>query len=174
MDLVTDLVKIIVPAALVLYGMFIAVQAILNKQLEEKKVEVRSKAMDIVLPLKLQAYERLLLFLERISPNQLLIRVQPASLQVADFLQSLMSDIREEYNHNIAQQLYVSHDSWENLTASKDNLVALIQQAATEVPLDAPAIELSKKIMEKTVRLDESITSTAIKMLKEEAQELFD
>ena len=173
MEIIGDLVKIIVPAAVVLYGMFLAVQAFLNKQLEEKKIELKGRLMDVTIPLRLQAYERLLLFLERISPAQLLVRLQPQSVQVSDFLQILLSEIREEYNHNLAQQLYVSHESWEALSAAKDEVTALIQRAAGEVPADAAAFELSKKVMEQSLHLKESLTLAAIKRLKVEARELF-
>lgn len=173
MELIADLLKILIPASLVLYGMFLTVQAFISKQLQEKELTIKQKLNGHTLPIQLQAFERLILFLERITPNQLLLRVQPRSVQVSDFLQLMLAEIREEYNHNLAQQLYVSHENWVKLTQAKDNLVATIQQAATEVPQDAAAIELSKKVMEKSLTDDDSAITLAIISLKEEAQSLF-
>lgn len=173
MELIADLLKILIPASVVLYGMFLVVQVFIAKQAEEQKLTMQNQDRQHTLPLQLQAYERLILFLERITPNQLLVRVQPRSMQAADFLPHLLTEIREEYNHNLAQQLYVSHENWVKLTQAKDNTVALIQQAATEVAPDAPAIELSKKVMEKTLSNESNIVIEAIIALKEEAQKLF-
>lgn len=174
MELIADLLKILLPAFIVLYGMFLVVQSFINKQLTEQKLRNNGRHSEHTLPLRLQAYERLILFLERITPNQLLVRVQPRSTQVSDFLPLLLSEIREEYNHNLAQQLYVSHENWVKLTKAKDNMVALIQQAATEVLPDAPAFELSKKIMEKALKNDNSAATEAIISLKAEAHQLFE
>lgn len=174
MELLADLLKILIPAAVVLYGMFLVVQSFLNKQLAEQQAIAKNHHNEHTLQLQLQAYERFILFLERITPNQLLVRVQPRSTQVADFLQHLLSDIREEYNHNLAQQLYISHKNWVKLTQAKDDIVALIQQAATELPRDAPSVELSKKVMEKTLTKDTDTVTEAIIALKEEARRLFE
>ncbi len=173
MELLAELLKICIPALAVLYGMFLIVQSFLTKQIEEQKLSITKQIKEQTLPLQLQAFERLILFLERISPNQLLIRVQPQSIQVADFLPLLLAEIREEYNHNLAQQLYISHENWVKLTGAKDSMVAVIQQAANEIPRDAPAIELSKKVMEKTVEYEFQATSEAIIALKTEARQLF-
>lgn len=173
MEIAADLIKIFLPASIVLYGVYLTVQAFIAKQLDEKKIELASKNIEHVLPLRLQAYERLILFLERISPNQLLIRTQPKSTQVADFLQLMLIEIREEYNHNIAQQLYVSHENWMKLTQAKDGIVALIQQAASELPSDTAPIELSKKIMEKSLNNPENAVLDTIIALKNEAKALF-
>lgn len=173
MELIGDLLKIIIPASVVLYGMYLTVQSFISKQLNEKELQIKQQLNEQTLPLQLQAYERLILFLERITPNQLLLRIQPHSVQSADFLPLLLSEIREEYNHNLAQQLYVSHENWLKLTKAKDGLVAMIQQAATEIPPDVAAIELSKKVMEKSLADSDTAIMEAIIALKEEAQQLF-
>lgn len=173
MELIADLLKILIPASVVLYGMFLVIQSFINKQLEEQRITLQNHNREHTLPLQLQAYERLILFLERITPNQLLLRVQPRSTQVADFLQLILTEIREEYNHNLAQQLYISHENWIKLTQAKDNTVALIQQAAKEVSPDAAAIELSKKVMEKTLANNTNMSTDVIIALKEEARKLF-
>lgn len=173
MELLAELLKIFIPAFAVLYGMFLVIQSFITKQIEEQKLATNKQIKEQTLPLQLQAFERLILFLERISPNQLLIRVQPQSIQVTDFLQLLLAEIREEYNHNLAQQLYISHESWVKLTQTKDSIVAIIQQAANEIPRDAPAIELSKKVMEKTFGTEFQATTEAIVALKTEARKLF-
>lgn len=172
MEIIADLLKILIPATLVLYGMYLTLQSFISRQLQEKELEAKIKLNEQTLPIRLQAYERLILFLERITPNQLLLRVQPRSEQVADFLHLMLAEIREEYNHNLAQQLYVSHENWTKLTQAKDGLVAMIQQAANEVPQDAPAIELSKKVMEKSLLTTDTMTTEALISLKEEAQSL--
>lgn len=173
MELTSDLLKILLPALLVLFGIYYVVQLLLTKQFEEKKEETKQKNQEVILPLRLQAYERLILFLERITPNNLLLRLQDNGILVADFQQLILKETREEFNHNIAQQLYISHESWLKLVDAKEKVISLVNQSAATLPLDAPAIELSKKIIENSLLNEIQPTADALKSIKAEAQALF-
>ncbi|QFZ55696.1 hypothetical protein FEZ18_13250 [Oceanihabitans sp. IOP_32] len=82
------------------------------------------------LPLRLQAYERLTLFLERISPNKLLVRVAPISSNKEDYEQLLIQNIEQEMDHNLAQQIYVSEKCWSVISAAKNATIQLIRKAS--------------------------------------------
>lgn len=82
------------------------------------------------LPLRLQAYERLTLFLERISPNKLLVRVAPISSNKEDYEQLLIQNIEQEMDHNLAQQIYVSEKCWSVISAAKNATIQLIKKAS--------------------------------------------
>src|SRR6187402_2039783 len=108
MDLIPDLLKLLVPAGLVLYGMYVTVKLMLEREAEKQRVELKNRYASDVTPLRLQAYERMALFLERITPANLLLRLNGETSVALDLQQLLLREIREEYNHNVSQQIYMS------------------------------------------------------------------
>lgn len=78
------------------------------------------------LPIRLQAYERLTLFLERISPQNLLKRVSPISQEVEDYKSLLIQTVEQEYEHNLSQQIYVSDPCWRIISAAKNSTIQTI------------------------------------------------
>lgn len=80
------------------------------------------------LPLRLQAYERLVLFLERISPNQLVLRMSPVGSDKQDYENLLVQSIIQEFEHNLTQQIYVSEECWNVIRASKNSTISLIRK----------------------------------------------
>lgn len=173
MQSIVELLKILIPAAAVLYGMFLTIQTFLQKQFEQKELDIKAKTIEITTPIRLQAYERMTLFLERITPANLLIRLGSPDIQAIDYQRVLLQEIREEFNHNLAQQVYISHETWEKIRTAMNDVVALINTAASEVSPDAASINLSKKIFEKVISENQQPTAETLKTLKEEAQRLF-
>ena len=173
MQSLVELLKILIPAAAVLYGMYLTIQTFLQKQFEQKELDIKAKTVEITTPIRLQAYERMTLFLERITPANLLIRLGSPDIQAIDFQRILLHEIREEFNHNLAQQVYISHDVWEKTRTAMNDVVALINTSASEISPDATSINLSKKIFEKVINGNQQPTAEALKILKEEAQKMF-
>lgn len=172
-SIIADLVKILLPAAAVLYGMYLTVKSFLNKDFEKRLVDIKIKTNDQVLPLRLQAYERMCLFLERITPHNLVVRLNDPAYNVVQFQQKLLSEIREEYNHNLSQQIYMSDQSWGMVKNSMEEIIAVINKSAIDVPSDARGIELAKMVFENLVQRNEDPTSKALKFLKNEIRQIF-
>ncbi|WP_224490572.1 DUF7935 family protein [Robertkochia flava] len=84
------------------------------------------------LPLRLQAYERMALFLERINPAKLLVRIAPASADKDQYESLLISTIENEFDHNISQQIYISDECWNVIKASKNATIQLIRKAGMQ------------------------------------------
>ncbi len=173
MQSITELLKILIPAAAVLYGMYLTVQAFLQKQFEQKQLDIKQKNSELITPLRLQAYERMTLFLERITPNNLLIRLSSSGMKVLDYQRVILQEIREEFSHNLSQQIYISHEAWEKTRHAMNEVVALVNTSAAELSPDAPALNLSKKIFEKVISGSKQPTTEALKFLKEEVQGMF-
>ncbi|MBK6263454.1 hypothetical protein JKA74_00290 [Marivirga sp. S37H4] len=173
MEPIWDLSKIIIPAGIVLYAMFLVVKTMMQKQNEAKIIEMKSKNKEIVLPIRLQAYERMTLFLERISPDQIIKRVSKGEMNVAELQFVLLNDIREEFNHNLSQQVYMSDESWKIIKNAKEELIMLINQSAKELDPEAKSIELVKIIYSQS--LDKRIDSIeyGLTFLKNEIQQEF-
>ena len=123
MDVLIEFAKILLPAVLVLYAMYLGVRAMIGRELSQKQLEIRQKSIEISLPVRLQAYERICLFLERITPSNLIIRVNEPGLSAPAFQQLLLKEIRDEYNHNVSQQVYMSSEVWEMVKTAKEDLI---------------------------------------------------
>jgi len=82
------------------------------------------------MPMRLQAYERMTLFLERITPSKLLIRITPSSSNKEDYERLLISSIEQEFEHNLSQQIYLSDQCWNIITAAKNATIQLIRKAS--------------------------------------------
>jgi len=131
------------------------------------------KNREIIVPLRLQAYERLCLYLERISPENLILRIAGQCDTALELQQRALSEIREEFNHNLAQQIYISPNTWEAVKMARDEVIALINQSAVAGKPDDSALTLGKRIMEAHAQADPSITAPVIYTLKKEIQSLF-
>lgn len=173
MDLLSDFLKLIVPAGLVLYGMYLTVKLLLEREANRYQYEVKNQYTQTVVPIRLQAYERMVLFLERISPNNLLLRLGGSSITVLELQQRLLQEIRDEYNHNLSQQVYMSQATWDQIQAAMNDVMVLINQASGDTRPDAPALELSKRIFERIIQREKQPTFEALKTVKEEIQQMF-
>ncbi|MFP4470070.1 MAG: hypothetical protein ACLFPE_05275 [Bacteroidales bacterium] len=125
------------------------------------------------LNLRLQAYERLMLFLERIDPIQLTARIQPDDIPAEQYRRVLLENIREEFDHNITQQLYVSQTLWGQIKSAKESVVGLVNAAAGELDRQAPALELAAAILKRRSANEQGLVEPAIRHLKKEVAELF-
>lgn len=173
MEILIDFIKILVPASVVLYAAYLLVRAFIQKEIELRKLEVRSRSIETILPNRLQAYERMALFLERMSPQNLLVRLNTSGMPARDFHKLLLNEIRNEYNHNVSQQVYMSEEVWRLIKNAKEDLIVSINDAASEMTMESTSLELSKKIFEKTMGKEVDPIMHALTELKKEIQQTF-
>ena len=170
---VTNLLFAIVPGLLVFFTAYFLIKRFLDNEQRVKFAELKATMKKDLMPLRLQAYERIVLFLERVSPNNLLNRVYEPDMSVSDFHRALLLTIRTEYEHNITQQVYMTNAVWNVVKNGRDELVKTINLAFGECDADAPGLELSKKVFEVMVRKNEFPIQNALDQVKNEAHQLF-
>ena len=173
MEALIDFVKIVIPAAVVLYAVYLTVRSFIAKEIELKKLEVRAKSIETILPARLQAYERITLFLERISPQNLLIRLSDPAYSAREFQKLLLDEIRNEYNHNVSQQVYMSEEVWNLVKNAKEDLLLLINDASSKIPAESKSIDLSRKIFEIALEKKVDPLGHALVEVKKEIQQTF-
>jgi predicted DNA-binding protein (UPF0251 family) len=179
MEAVIEFIKILVPASVVLFGVFWIVKMFITKEIEVKQLEVRARHVEHVLPNRLSAYERMTLFLERMAPQSLLVRVNQIPsiddepVTAREFQLRLLADIRNEYDHNVAQQIYISDTVWNQIKNAKENLIITINDAGGEMNEESTAMDLSRKIFEKTIEKNIDPLAHALSELKKEIQVVF-
>lgn len=173
MEMVYDLLKITIPALLVLYLAYLLVRSFLQKQLDEVAFNVRQKNQEVVVPIRLQAYERVILLLERITPSNLLSRLGNSEYSAEEFQQILIHEIRNEVNHNLSQQVYMSDSAWTYVTTAVEQVISLINSSIAGLDGKAKGIELARAVLENEASEGIDATNQAIKFIKEEIQEIF-
>ncbi len=172
----TDLVhilSIILPAGIVLFGMYLVVKTFTQKELEKRVVEIKLKNAEVIVPIRLQAYERLCLLLERLSPGNLVVRVNESNFNSAYLHHRLLTEIREEFNHNLAQQVYVSHSNWMMIKNTVDELIGTINLAYKTVDSESKSVELAKAIFEQWQAKEQDPINLTLGHLKAEIQKIF-
>jgi hypothetical protein len=122
------------------------------------------------LPLRLQAYERLALLLERINPSKLLIRVAPLNEDKVAYQNLLIHHIEQEYEHNITQQVYVTDDLWTMLLTAKNTIIQNIRKTTLDETV-TNADQLREKILSNLLE-GQTPTSIALSYLKNEVAEV--
>lgn len=168
-----EILKIVLPAIIVFLTAYFLFRDMLENSQKQREFEFRIKNGKKVTPVRLQAYERLALLLERISPQSLLMRISPNDITAFGYHQQLLSHIRQEFEHNFSQQIYVSAILWETIRGARENLIGIINKSAEEINDDAPALALSKKIIENYIEEEDQPILIAMNELKKEVGKLF-
>lgn len=132
--------------------------------------EIRDKNQEVLLPIRLQAHERLILFLERIHPLQIIIRYSNPSLTSSQFQSVLLQAIRDEFEHNLSQQLYVSEVSWNKVINAKEECIKQVNYSASKLKSDAPANDLGGLIIQNFSVISPNPIQEAIKQMKKDVQ----
>ena len=138
-----------------------------------KTNELNKESRASLLPLRLQAHERLIIFIERINPANLLVRLHQQGIGLKELQNLIVNDVKSEFQHNIAQQLYVNSASWNVIRKLKDDTVAMINNAAQGLPADATGVDLSKKVLQHMASISENPYDLTIDHLKKDIQGLF-
>lgn len=171
MEYLLDIVKISVSGVLVLIATYFLINRMFENAERKRYYELKKEAAKTLNPIRLTAYERLALLLERLKPEALVLRLQIPGMTAHDLHMALLTTIREEFDHNVTQQIYVSGNVWLMVRASKDNLVQFINTVAAQIPDDVPGVEFGKMLIQK---YDEGETAspldTALEGLKREVK----
>jgi hypothetical protein len=123
------------------------------------------------MPLRLQAYERMALFLERITPSKLLIRISPTSSNKEDYETLIIAAIEQEFDHNLSQQIYLSDDCWNIITAAKNATIQLIRKASLLEKTDT-ANKLREVILTEMME-KRAPSDAALSFIKQEVSEMW-
>jgi hypothetical protein len=173
MDIVLQLALIILPAGAVLLTTIFFLRKEAAKDVQDMRAELKKQRQEYFLPSRVEAYQRAILLMERIHPNSLVMRLHnpglPAKALQADFLKA----IREEYDHNVAQQLFISLQGWQMVKNSKEETIKIINIAGNQMLATSTGMDLSAKIFEIVSEVGQLPTEITVEYLKKELQELF-
>jgi hypothetical protein len=173
MEIVIEFGKLLIPALLVLYAMYLTLKNVLEKDVEKKEVDLKIRNYETLLPMRLQAYERLTLLLERISPNNIMLRLNNPALTAKEFQILLVKEIREEYNHNLSQQIYISEDTWILVRKAIEDTINLINQCGINLKDNAKGVDLIKAVFAEIMQDEADSIEHALSQLKKEVSQFY-
>lgn len=170
---IIDFLVYLAPSLLVFVTAWFLIKKFFDRETGLKIMDIRAGQAKDLLPLRLQAYERFALYLERISPNVMLLSLYESGLTVTEFKIRLQETIRGEFEHNFAQQIYITPALWTVIRNAKEEVIRVINTAASTLDPEAPAYLLSQKIFNAMLEKEEFPTQRALSILKAEVGQLF-
>ena len=167
------MIAMVVVAVVVTWTAYLVLKLSNERELKKIVLERKRENSTVITPIRLQAYERVALFLERIKPESLLLRETPLDKTVAQYHGMLLTSIRNEFEHNLSQQVYISSAMWEATRLARQETVKIINLAAGQLEQDAPATQLSSKILEMSAAMKKEPSDVALEFLHQEVKELY-
>ncbi len=174
MENLIEIAKYVFPSLVVFATAYYMLQMMLARDDRRGRMELLTQNQKLITPIRLQAYERMVLFLERISPESLIARVMIPNMTAKQLQKILVQNIRKEFEHNLSQQIYISTEAWEAAVNAKENIIQLINVAGSRAKEETSALELSKKILDMSMHVEELPLKKAINFLKNETAVFMD
>ena len=173
MEVVLEILKYTIPAGIVFVGVYFVMQNFLESEQNKMELKYRSDNMKLITPVKLQAYERMILYLERINLSNLVMRMYSSGMSAKDLQENMLKVIRGEYEHNMAQQLYIPSKTWALVKSAREETVKVINSCTEQLNDNSSGLELSQFILELVGRIETTPTEVAIEALKKEVNRSF-
>jgi hypothetical protein len=168
MEVIYDILKITIPALLVFLTAWVLIRNLIKNDQDKRRQELVLQSSRTVTPIKLQAYERIVLFLERISLESLLVRVSSSGMTAGQLHSALLTTIRSEFEHNLSQQIYMSPQAWEVVRNARSNMIKIINAEFEKAPSPSTSMEFSTRLFATIMEMEKEPTRAAIDYLKGE------
>lgn len=168
-----EVLKYVIPSLIVGATAVLTIKFFFDNEHKNRLSNLRDENRSTITPIRLQAYERIVLFLERISPSSLIIRLNPNEVDARTFHKALVHNIREEYEHNLSLQIYLSVKAWELVKNGKEELIMIVNKSASELPPEATGVDLAQKVFENYLKTEKPPLGAATEFLKREVTQFF-
>ena len=167
-----EILKYCIPALCVLLATWLIMRQFYKAEAEKRLWELKRLAQKEISPVRLRAYERLALLLERTTPEHMLLELNLGEMTILQVQQHLVRTIRMEYEHNASQQVYVSEDVWGMVLNSKEQTVVFVNTIAQQLPPESTALDYAKTLITAYATNGDTPNELALQALKKEAQTL--
>ncbi len=167
-----EVIKYCIPALIVLLATWIVMYKLFANEQQKREWELKKAAQKEISPIRLRAYERLALMLERTQPEHLLLDLDIASMTVQQLQQRLLQTIRLEFDHNMSQQIYVSEQVWDEITNARSQMSGFVAAMALQLPEGSTSLDYAKTLLTAYKTNGETANEKALHALKAEAATL--
>ncbi|HLG02196.1 MAG TPA: hypothetical protein VI731_01295 [Bacteroidia bacterium] len=172
-SIILEILKYLLPAVVVFAAGYMTVKNFLDTETKRRLAEIRLANQNVVTPMRIQAYERMAIFLERINPNVLITRTHKSGMSARLLQAELTKTIRSEFEHNLSQQIYMSNHAWEMVKTAKEEITKLVNVAASKLPDTATGVDLSQMILQISQQIEKMPTQVALEYVKKEVGQVF-
>ncbi len=167
-----EIFKYTIPALIVLLAAWIVMHKLFKNEEQKRLWELKRLSQKEISPIRMRAYERLTLLLERTTPEHMLIDLDINNMSILQVQQRLMQVVRQEYDHNTSQQIYVSDETWRAICGAKEQTIAFLNSIAAQMPTNSTALDYAKVLITAYNTNGETANEKALQMLKDEARKL--
>lgn len=173
-----NILYIVLTVAVVIFGFWMIQYSQFRNEERKRQFELKRESQKSISPIRLRAYERLALLLERTTPEHMLMELktkEPLALttwNVPQLQQHLLQTIRLEFDHNQSQQVYVSEEVWTLIVNARDQLAVFVTAITTQLPPNADAMTYAKTLLTAYTSNGTTPSDKAMSALKEEAKTL--
>ena len=168
-----EVIKLAVAGIAIVCVAFYLIKPFLENKEKLQLLDLKKSISAQTLPLRLQAYERMVLLIDRINPSNLLLRLNASTYSAAELQSLIVSEVRNEFQHNVTQQLYISSRAWKVIGRLKDDTLTLTNNVAKMLPQGASGLELGKAMLSHLGTLEQDPYHTATGLIKADLEELF-
>ncbi|MCJ0742505.1 DUF7935 family protein [Pedobacter montanisoli] len=172
-QLILQIVAIALGGSFTVYMGYLLIKGDLQDYFKLKADKNQNKDHQTLLSLRLQAYERLTIFVDRINPANLLIRLHQQGIDMTTLQAVALNEINAEYQHNITQQLYIDATTWNVIRKLKDDTIAMINNAIHGLADDKSGVDMSKRILQHMSNIDENPYELTLSMLRKDVAKMF-
>lgn len=173
LEAILEIIKLTIPALIVFFTVRTLLREYLDRQLAIKQLDLKEDQADSLLPMRVQAYERLSLLCERIAIPNLILRIRNNEMTNADLRTALLIAIRQEYEHNVAQQIYVSDTLWSIIQFARDEAVRAITGIAETLQPDENGMLLAEALFKYIDESEVNVSAKAQDAIRRELHTLF-
>ncbi|MDR0802262.1 hypothetical protein [Fluviicola sp.] len=163
----------LISAGGVLFMAYLFLKKTGDREIRSAQIELKKERQKHFLPMRVEAYQRAALLMERIHPGSLVMRLHNPGFPARKLQADLLQAIREEYDHNVSQQMFISPQAWEMVRNSKEETIKIINLAGNQMDATAFSTDLAGKIFEIVVEVGKLPTEITVEYLRKELQELF-
>ena len=135
-----------------------------------RNFELRKQSQKIVSSVRLQAYERFTLYLERLEPGRMLLRLDLGGINCRQLQQQLLQIVRSEFDHNLSQQIYIGDEVWAGIVFAKEEMLRFVNTCAQQFSAEDDAMPMAKLLVASYTMNGETPTQRALALLKEEVR----
>jgi hypothetical protein len=168
-----EILKYTIPAIVVLIAAYLIVNKFLTNDYQRKQLAIFQDNVKLTTPMRMQAYERLILFVERMNLQSLTTRFYVANASATELQIAMTDSIRTEWEYNLSQQLYVSNEVWQTINTAKEQEIGMINKIASALPSGALAKDLVQALTEYHIEeTDETPLQIALMAINGEAKKV--
>lgn len=146
---------------------------LIERDVINQNLEMKKERQQFFLPQRVDAYQRFILYLSRITPGTIVLRFHNPSLPAKKVQMDVLTAIREEFEHNVAQQMFISEKAWKVIKDAKEETIRIVNLAGDAVGPEALSLEYATKLMEICAEVGDLPTEIACDLLRKELQEMF-